>query len=1019
MTILLTIVFILSGAAGLMYESIWSRYLGLFVGHSAYAQVIVLVIFLGGMSAGAAIASRRSARLREPLLWYAGIELVVGVLGLGFHAVYVAVTNAAYETVFPALAGGTLLVVVKWTIAAVLILPQSILLGATFPLMSAGLIRRLKRDPGSPDGSGRVLGLLYFANSLGAAGGVLVAGFWTIRVLGLPGTLVAAAVLNIVVALAVFAAVKMEREAAEEDGAEALAALEVVAEEPVTIPPASATLWRLLLAVSFGTAVASFIYEIAWIRMLSLVLGSATHAFELMLSAFILGLALGAFWIRGRADRVKDPIQLLGVVQLAMGALAIATLGVYLHAFEWMASLMEAVRENESGYRLYNVARYGIALGVMLPSTFCAGITLPLITRTLLVAGTGERAIGAVYAWNTLGSIIGVTVAALVLMPLVGLRAMLIIGGGLDIAIGVALFWHRAWRWPVLRQTASLATAAGLAVVLGAVIAPTFDPGILASGVFRYGTVPSRGSRNMVFYKDGRTASVSVRLGDDSTYSLATNGKPDASVSRFWFNEPPPDSLRFPLRGDESTQILLPMITLAHAPHAREAAVIGNGSGLSSHMLLSSPVLERLVTIDIEREMVAASRVFRPANERVHSDPRSHFVFDDAKSYFAASGRTYDLILSEPSNPWVSGVAGLFTDEFYRRISGYLAPRGVFGQWLHLYEIDDELVLSVFAALHRNFAHYDVYLTNDVDILVVATNDAQLPGPDWSVFGAEGAQRDLAPFMALTPDALHATLLLTYDEMAPMFDSTTAPNSDFFPQLDLGAERTRFLRNSAVGFLGLTTDRFDVAAAIGQRVVPLTEDPRVALGIDRVENQVFAARLRRGETLPPTDTTVRNRPFQAARLRQQLLDLTMQSGAPPVDWFYWFTQMLAVESDRHTGTMGQVDTAWYAAVERYMVAQQAPEDGISALRFLRAAASYDWPTAAAEVQTLINARDQSRHWLPLGLFIDAAVVSRLHAGDIPGARAAFARFSTASDRSRGDLRNLLLDGQLQRVEGRR
>src|SRR5690606_11330615 len=228
-----------------------------------------------------------------------------------FHPVYVAVTNTAYESVFPALAGGTLLVVVKWSIAALLILPQSILLGATFPLMSAGVLRRLPRDAEAPDGSGRVLGLLYFANSLGAAGGVLVAGFWTIRVLGLPGTLLTAAVLNVVVALAVFAAVKMERDAAEEDGAEAVAALPVVPDGPASVPPASAALWRMLLAVSFGTAVASFIYEIAWIRMLSLVLGSATHAFELMLSAFILGLALGAFWIRGRADRVKDPIQLL------------------------------------------------------------------------------------------------------------------------------------------------------------------------------------------------------------------------------------------------------------------------------------------------------------------------------------------------------------------------------------------------------------------------------------------------------------------------------------------------------------------------------------------------------------------------------------------------------------------------------------------------------------------------------------------------------------------------------------
>jgi spermidine synthase len=1024
-TLLLTLVFVVSGAAGLIYESIWSRYLGLFVGHSAYAQVIVLVIFLGGMSGGAALAARRSARLAEPLLWYAGIEGVVGLLGLAFHAVFVSVTDAAYDTVFPALAGGTVLLVVKWGIAALLILPQSVLLGATFPLMSAGMLRRL-RPPASetwperdameatvpPDGSGRVLGLLYFANSLGAAAGVLVSGFWLIRVAGLPGTLMAAATLNLVVALAVFAAVRVEREEAADDEP----AVAPAAPAAMAVPPRSAALWRMLLAVSFGTAVASFIYEIAWIRMLSLVLGSATHAFELMLSAFILGLALGAFWIRGRADRVRDPIQMLGVVQFAMGALAIATLGVYLHAFDWMAALIEAVDENESGYRLYNLARYGIALAVMLPSTFCAGITLPLITRTLLAARAGERAIGAVYAWNTLGSILGVSLAALVLMPAVGLRPMLIIGGGLDIAIGVALLWHRAARWPVLRQTASLATAAGIAVVLGASIAPSFDPGILSSGVFRYGTVPERGSRHIVYYRDGRTATVSVRLGSDSAYSLATNGKPDASVSHFWFDEPAPDSLRFPLRGDEATQVLLPLITLAHAPHAREAAVIGHGSGLSSHMLLSSPVLERLVTIDIEPGMVDAARVFRPANERVYSDPRSEFVYDDARSYFASAARRFDLILSEPSNPWVSGVSGLFTDEFYRRVRASLAPGGVFGQWLHLYEIEDALILTVLEALHRNFAHYAIHLTNDVDILVVATNDAPLRGPDWGVFGAAGVRRDLERFMALTPDALQATLLLTHAELAPLFDGAIAPNSDFRPQLDLGAERTRFLKRSAVGFLGLTTDRFDVAAALGQRVVPLTDDPRVALGIDRVESQVFAARLRRGETLPPTDTLARNRSFQAARLRQQQLELSLASGAPPVDWFFWFTQMLAVEADRHTGTMGEVDTAWYAAVERYMVAHAAPTDGLSALRFLRAATAYDWPTAAREVQPQLDARNIGRQWLPLGLFLDAAVVSRLHAGDIPGARAAFARLSTTSDRSREDLRNQLLDAHVRRAE---
>ena len=162
----LCIVFVLSGAAGLVYESIWTRYLGLFVGHSAYAQVLVLIIFLGGMSAGAMFVGRRSERVRQPLLWYALVELAVGVIGLVFHDVFLWATHAAYDTLFPALGPGSLHTMAKWLIAALLILPQSVLLGATFPLMTAGALRR------APKRAGRTISLLYFANSLGAAGGV-------------------------------------------------------------------------------------------------------------------------------------------------------------------------------------------------------------------------------------------------------------------------------------------------------------------------------------------------------------------------------------------------------------------------------------------------------------------------------------------------------------------------------------------------------------------------------------------------------------------------------------------------------------------------------------------------------------------------------------------------------------------------------------------------------------------------------------------------------------------------------
>ena len=1027
MTLLLTLVFILSGAAGLIYESIWSRYLGLFVGHSAYAQVIVLVIFLGGMSIGATVASKRSARLAEPLLWYAIVELVIGLLGLVFHDAFGVVSALAYDTVFPALAGGPLLVVVKWLIAALLILPQSVLLGATFPLMTAGLLRRLGRDHADPTASsGRMIGVLYFANSIGAAVGVLVAGFWLIGAVGLQGTLLTAAMVNIVVAVVTYVALQAMR-SSETEPDEIEVAMDAVVLGPPDVAldtapartptPAVAGLWTLLLGVSFGTAVASFIYEIAWIRMLALVLGSATHAFELMLSAFILGLALGALWIRRRADTERDPIRLLGLVQVAMGTLAIATLAVYGLSFHWMASLIEALDENATGYRFYNLARYGISLAVMLPPTFCAGVTLPLITRMLLGAGHGERAIGAVYAWNTLGSIVGVAAAALWLMPLLGLKLLLVTGGAIDIALGVLLLWERERARPEVKGTAMIAAIAGALVIAGSLIAPSFDPGILSSGVFRYGTVPERGTREILFYEDGRTASVSVRLGSDSGYSLATNGKPDASISRYWFDEPPTvDSLKSPLGGDESTQVLLPLITLAHVPRAKQAAVIGHGSGITSHLLLGSEYLDELVTIDIEPQMIEASKLFRPANLRAYDDPRSHFVHDDAKSYFAASAKRYDLILSEPSNPWVSGVSGLFTDEFYARVRTYLTPDGVFGQWLHLYEIDDALVLDVLAALHRNFRSYAVYLTNDVDILVVASNAERLQAPDWSVAQYTDIALDLARFVPITPEALDATILMTRAELAPLLDSFPDVNSDFRPVLDLGAERTRFLRQSAAGFLGLSTSRYDVAAALSGRSVLLGAARRGALAIPRVESQALVARVRSSEVLAPNDTVVANRKFQHARIRQAQLEMWMTSGRAPTDWFTWFTDMLTVELDRHAGTIGVVDTAWYSTVERYMLEQNAPRDGVSALRLMRAAATYDWVTAAGEVVPQLDARSEGRQWLPPETFYEAAIVARLRVGDVAGARALFGRMASATDRKATDLRMRLLDSHIRAAE---
>src|SRR3989338_5986269 len=194
---------------------------------------------------------------------------------------------------------------------------------------------------------------------------------------------------------------------------------------------------------AFATGLASFMYEIGWIRLLTLVLGAATHAFELMLSSFILGIALGGLWIKKRIDNLTHPVYFLSLTQMMKGLLALMSLFVYGQSFYLMHFFMHALARNNSGYLLFNLSSYSIAMLVMLPATFCAGITLPLITRILLAKGSGEKAVGQVYAGNTIGAIAGVFIAIHWVMPLLSLKSVIIIGAALDILIGGWL-WMRA-----------------------------------------------------------------------------------------------------------------------------------------------------------------------------------------------------------------------------------------------------------------------------------------------------------------------------------------------------------------------------------------------------------------------------------------------------------------------------------------------------------------------------------------------------------------------------------------------
>jgi predicted membrane-bound spermidine synthase len=796
------VLFTASGFAGLIYESIWTHYLKLFLGHAAYAQSLVLVVFMGGMALGAALCGRLSERLSNPLLAYAAVEAAVGLLALVFHPMFVGVTDWGYGSLLPWLGNEWLALGGKLALSCLLILPQSILLGATFPLMSAGLVRA------HPAAAGESVAMLYFSNSLGAAAGVLASGFLLIAWVGLPGTLRTAGALNLLLAAAVW-----------------------LLGRPLHLAPVRSNPQRekadLLLAIAFFTGLASFVYEIVWIRMLSLVLGASTHAFELMLATFILGLALGGLAIRRRVDAGAAPERLLGWVQVAMALAAAATLPVYDFTFGLMEDLMTGLARNNTGYLLFNLSGAAIAALIMLPATFCAGMTLPLLAGALLRRGAGEAAIGRVYAANTFGAIAGVVLAVHLGLPLLGLKFTLLAGCLVDAVLGLVLlnfFSKKQFIW----------AAAASAVVLVAIgTGVQLDPHKMTAGVFRHGELATSRDAKILFAKDGKTATVHLVQYTDAT-SLRTNGKSDGSIVLD----------RELTRGsDEITMVLTAALPLALNPDTRRAAVIGIGTGLTTHTLLQSLAIERVDTVEIEAAMAEAARGFMPRNSGAFADPRGRLLIDDAKSFFSASGARYDLIISEPSNPWVSGVASLFTREFYRRIRGHLEPGGLLVQWFQLYEIDPSLVASVMRALGEEFPHYAVFAPSDHDLLIVAGNrELPLP-PQARVFEHPGVAKELWTVHVLSIGDLDARYLGGRALLEPLFASYGMPaNSDYAPLLDLNAARHRFTERSAtdlVALLNLDVPLLEMLEPARSRraVNPLFQG---AYAFDRIENARLA-----------------------------------------------------------------------------------------------------------------------------------------------------------------------------------
>jgi spermidine synthase len=776
MTRIIYLLFTVSGFIGLTYEALWARYLKLLLGHSAYGQILTLVIYMGGLGIGSFIGAKLCKKMRNPFFLYAAIELLVGIAALFYHNTYLLATGLYYHASFFQHTGFLLNVSAKIALAAVITGPAAVLLGMTFPALAVALMRYKQ------DGGKKTLSFLYFFNSLGAAAGIICTSYFTIARLGTNGTLVLSGFANILIAVAFYLIAR---------------AVVVPADAKPYAPalPASGSLSAAVfawLALSALTGFSSFLYEIGWIRLISLLLGSATHSFDIMISAFILGLAFGGLYSK-KILRTGPAVPFaLGIVQMLMGTFALCSIYLYKPLFAIINSFHQIFVRTELSYGIVSAVKYFLCLLLMGPTTFFAGMTLPLITYWLLSRTGDEKFTGSVYGWNTIGSIAGAFMGGVVILPALQLKYTLGAGALIDIALGLVILYRcnsRRYAFPL--------AAAAMVIAALPLFMVHFDSLLLNSGVFRYYIQDiNDADRNTTWNaRDGRTATISFfQLLDGTKRTLKTNGKTDASLML--------QGNRIVMAGDELTQAALAYYPMAVFDRPYTAAIIGFGSGRTAYHLLSDPMLKDLEIVEIEPEVVNLARGFMPFNKRAYEDPRAKIVIADAKTYFFVNDKSYDLIVSEPSNPWVSGVSSLYTLEFYRHCSGFLRSGGILVQWLHTYEFNSELLLSIIKAMDSVFPQIKIFQVphpgypDMTDIVLIAgKQDFSLSFLDrFSTTGSIKADLDETgtrpEFFGLQ------NYLLSTKTLQPILDNYR-PNSDFHPYVDNGAEKAFFLKQTA------------------------------------------------------------------------------------------------------------------------------------------------------------------------------------------------------------------------------
>jgi spermidine synthase len=771
--------FFCSGASALVYEVVWAKFLSQIFGSTIYAQTVVLAAFMGGLAIGNRLFGGWADGLRRPLKVYGCLEIAIGVYALFFPMFDRAVNGLFVILGTPLITHSGWLLALKGLLSAVLLLGPTILMGGTLPLLAAWL-QKFSSDPG------RRSARFYSVNSLGAVLGSVLAGFWLVQTFGMIKTLQAAALANLVIGVL---AVMLGRKGLAEAGPSAESA--TTTPEPQIVAPGTLRWAGLIVALTGGVSMG---LEVLASRSSALIFGPSLQSFAVVLIAFILGIGLGSAWIaspRWGKRSSERMVVLLLCIAAAWVALLVFKIELWVEFYRWART---GLGRTPVGYIYHELLSAGVALVILGIPAALIGSVLPLMIRAVSAADTPLGAkVGSLLTWNTLGAVVGTLLTGFVLMPQAGLRnafAVLALILGLT---ALAVAWRRTW---ALGMTGAIAVC-GLTICVFTFGNEGWQT-VMSSGAFRMQeNVYDKNLMTMwkkhikiVFYEDASDATVSVDQADGkvtpAVLGLRINGKADAGTK------------------DMETQLLLAHLPMLAKPGAQDAFVLGMGSGITAGALQAYP-LERIDVAENCEPVIRAAKLFEDWNRHVLDNPRVRVWHEDARTVLKLRSQRYDVIITEPSNPWTVGVGSVFSREFYELAARRLKTGGLVCQWFHTYEMQDDLLDLILRTFNSVFPYMEIWDIGGGDLIILGSQQPWRTGPDVfrQGFAIDRVREDMRMMDVQSPEALMARQLAS-QQTAFAIPGTGPIQSDLFPVLEYEAPRAFY-----IGAVSLLLDHYD------------------------------------------------------------------------------------------------------------------------------------------------------------------------------------------------------------------